>query len=145
MFWILFIKIITFNFSLDVDGNGFWDEEELKALFVRELDKLYQQGMPQADLMEKAEEMERMREHVFNEVDLNRDRLVSWDEFKHMSEQPNFEKDEGWKTIDQNEIYTNEELKQFEQQRQQQVDQMVQSGHVSYKLDLNKNLILIIN
>lgn len=101
--------------------------------------------MPQADLMEKAEEMERMREHVFNEVDLNRDRLVSWDEFKHMSEQPNFEKDEGWKTIDQNEIYTNEELKQFEQQRQQQVDQMVQSGHVSYKLDLNKNLILIIN
>lgn len=87
--------------------------------------------MPQADLMEKAEEMERMREHVFNEVDLNRDRLISWEEFKRMSEQPNFEKDEGWKTIDQNEIYTNEELKQFEQQRQQQIDQMIKNGHVS--------------
>lgn len=32
--------------------------------------------MPQADLMERAEEMERMREHVFNEVDKNRDRLI---------------------------------------------------------------------
>lgn len=87
--------------------------------------------MAKADLMEKAEEMERMREHVFNEVDLNRDRLISWEEFKRMSEQPDFEKDDGWKTIDQNEIYTSEELRLFENQRQQQIDQMIQSGHVS--------------
>lgn len=87
--------------------------------------------MPKADLMEKAEEMERMREHVFNEADLNHDRLISWEEFKLMSEQPNFERDEGWKTIDQNEIYTNEELKQFELQRQQKIDQLIQNGHVS--------------
>lgn len=116
---------------LDIDSNGFLDEDEVKALFVRELDKLYKQGMAKADLIEKAEEMERMREHVFNEVDLNRDRLISWDEFKIMSEQPNFEKDEGWKTIDQNEIYTNDELKQFENQRQHQIDQMIQNGNVS--------------
>lgn len=126
MLFLSFISIL-----IDIDGNGFLDEDELKALFVRELDKLYQQGMPEADLMEKAEEMERMREHVFNEVDLNRDRLINWEEFKRMSEQPDFEKDEGWKTIDQNEIYTNEELKQFEHQRQQQIDQMIQNGHVS--------------
>lgn len=87
--------------------------------------------MAKADLMEKAEEMERMREHVFNEVDLNKDRLISWEEFKRMSEQPDFEKDDGWKTIDQNEIYTSEELRLFENQRQQQIDQMIQSGHVS--------------
>jgi len=120
----------TFFAMHDIDGNGFLDEDEVKALFVRELDKLYKQGMGKADLMEKAEEMERMREHVFNEVDLNRDRLISWEEFKTMSEQPNFEKDEGWKTIDQNEIYTDEELKQFEHQRQQQVNQMVQNGNL---------------
>jgi len=101
------------------------------------LDKLYQQGMAKSDLMEKAEEMERMREHVFNEVDLNRDRLISWEEFKRMSEQPNFENDEGWKTIDQNEIYTNDELKQFEHQRQQQIDQMIQNGQVSINLANN--------
>lgn len=90
--------------------------------------------MAKSDLMEKAEEMERMREHVFNEVDINKDRLISWEEFKRMSEQPNFENDEGWKTIDQNEIYTSEELNQFEHQRQQQIDQMVQSGRVSIYL-----------
>lgn len=126
-----YLLIIHCYFILDIDGNGFWDEDELKALFVRELDKFYQEGMQKADLMEKAEEMERMREHVFNEVDLNRDRLISWEEFKRMSEQPDFEKDEGWKTLDQNEIYTSEELKQFEHQRQQQIDQMIQNGHVS--------------
>jgi len=120
----------TFFAIHDIDGNGFWDEEELKALFIRELDKLYQQGMTKADLMEKAEEMERMREHVFNEIDQNRDRLISWEEFKSMSEQPNFEKDEGWKTIDQNEIYTSEELKKFEEHRQQQIDQMILNGHI---------------
>lgn len=125
------IYILFFTILIDIDGNGFWDEDELKALFVRELDKFYQQGMPEADLMEKSEEMERMREHVFNEVDLNRDRLIDWEEFKRMSEQPDFEKDDGWKTIDQNEIYTSEELKKFEQQRQQQIDQMIQNGRVS--------------
>ncbi|XP_050425488.1 nucleobindin-2-like [Adelges cooleyi] len=114
----------------DIDGNSFWDEDEVKTLFLRELDKLYNQGMSKVDLMEKAEEMERMREHVFNEMDVNRDRLISWDEFKRVSEQPAFEKDEGWKTIDQNEIYTNDELKKFEQHRQQQVDQMIQNGRI---------------
>ncbi|XP_050520970.1 nucleobindin-2-like isoform X2 [Daktulosphaira vitifoliae] len=119
----------------DIDGNHFWDEEEVKTLFLRELNKLYEQGMNNVDLMEKAEEMERMREHVFNEMDSNKDRLISWDEFKRMSEQPNFEKDEGWKTIDQNEIYTNEELKKFEQQ---QIDQMIQSGHEVLNSSLNQ-------
>ncbi len=28
----------------DLDGNNFWDEAEVKALFVKELDKVYQQG-----------------------------------------------------------------------------------------------------
>lgn len=131
--FLIYIQIINYFinfFFLDIDSNGFWDEDELKTLFVGELNKLYKSGMPKADLMEKAEEMERMREHVFNEVDKNRDRLISWEEFKQMSEQPNFEKDEGWKTIDQNQIYTSEELKQFEHQRQLQIDQMIQNGQV---------------
>lgn len=66
-----------FNIA-DVDGNGFLDEEEVKALFMKELDKLYVQGMPHSDLMERAEEMERMREHVFLEMDRNRDRLIRY-------------------------------------------------------------------
>lgn len=59
-----------------MDGNGHWDQNEVKALFLKELDKLYQAGTPEDDMRERAEEMERMREHVFNEADVNRDGLI---------------------------------------------------------------------
>lgn len=64
--------------SLDMDNNGFLDEDEIKTLFIRELDKLYASGSLQGDAVERAEEMERMREHVFNEVDKNKDRLIRY-------------------------------------------------------------------
>lgn len=34
----------TFFMLHDLDGNNFWDETEVKTLFVKELDKVYQQG-----------------------------------------------------------------------------------------------------
>ena len=60
----------------DLDGNGVWDPVEVKALFRKELDKLYAEGNPEDDLLERAEEMERMREHVYQETDLNKDGLI---------------------------------------------------------------------
>lgn len=60
----------------DLDGNGVWDQVELKALFRKELDKLYAEGHPEDDLVERAEEMERMREHVVKEADLDKDGLI---------------------------------------------------------------------
>lgn len=65
-----------FFFSVDINGDGYWDEEEVKALFLKELDKLYQAGVPEDDMREREEEMERMREHVFKESDNNGDRLI---------------------------------------------------------------------
>jgi len=59
-----------------VDGNGFLDQEEVKALFLRELEKLYSMGFPGEDLRERTEEMERMREHVFTEADTNHDSVI---------------------------------------------------------------------
>ncbi|KAK7602514.1 hypothetical protein V9T40_008103 [Parthenolecanium corni] len=118
----------TFFVMHDVDGNGFLDEEEVKSLFLKELDKLYAQGMPQADLMERAEEMERMREHVFNEVDKNRDRLISWEEFYAMSQKPEFNEDPGWKPIDDQQIYTQDEWLAFERQRLAEIEQLKKEG-----------------
>lgn len=66
----------TFFHLHDLDGNGVWDEDEVKALFLKELDKLYQSGAPEDDMRERAEEMERMREHVFKEADVNKDGLI---------------------------------------------------------------------
>jgi len=60
-----------------LDGNGFWDQDEVKALFAKELDKVYDPNAPEDDMAERYEEMERMREHVFNETDTNRDYLIS--------------------------------------------------------------------
>lgn len=34
----------SFFMMHDLDGNNFWDENEVKALFIKELDKVYQQG-----------------------------------------------------------------------------------------------------
>ena len=62
---------------LDLDGNGVWDQNEVKALFSKELDKVYDPNAPEDDMAERYEEMERMREHVFNETDINRDYLIS--------------------------------------------------------------------
>lgn len=69
---------LTKLYVIDLDGNGVWDQDEVKALFLKELDKLYVQGAPQNDLLKRAEEMERMREHVFNEADLNKDGLIRY-------------------------------------------------------------------
>lgn len=50
----------------------------MKTLFLKELDKLYSEGAPEDDIFERREEMERMREHVFNEADLNHDGLIRY-------------------------------------------------------------------
>lgn len=83
----------------DVDNNGFWDEMEVKALFKTELDKVYQQGLPEDDMRERAEEMERMREHVYKEADRDHNRLISFEEFMDQTKKREFQQDEGWDTV----------------------------------------------
>lgn len=80
---------------LDVDGNGVWDADEVKALFIKELDKLYGPGGPNKDLHERAEEMERMREHIFKENDKNHDGLIDFHEFMTETQRAEFNQDEG--------------------------------------------------
>lgn len=66
----------TCSSPADLDGNGYWDEMEVKALFKKELDKMYDPNAPEDDINERYEEMERMREHVFKESDIDRDNLI---------------------------------------------------------------------
>lgn len=115
---------------LDLDGNGVWDQDEVKALFVKELDKMYQEGAPEDDMRERIEEMERMREHVFGEVDQNKDGLISYNEFIDQTKKQDFQEDKGWDTIDTNKQFTEEEYKQFEKQRLAEVEKMIAQGMV---------------
>ncbi len=43
----------TFFYLHDLDGNGYWDEHELNALFQKELDKVYNETDPNDDPRER--------------------------------------------------------------------------------------------
>ncbi|XP_029289267.1 nucleobindin-2-like [Cottoperca gobio] len=99
----------------DTNGDGFFDDSELEALFTKELEKVYNSENEEDDMVEMEEERLRMREHVMNEVDTNKDRLVSLSEFMAATQKEEFlEKDE-WETLDQNPLYNEEELREYEQ------------------------------
>ncbi|XP_034089202.1 nucleobindin-2-like isoform X1 [Gymnodraco acuticeps] len=105
----------TFFKMHDTNGDSFFDESELEALFTKELEKVYNPENEEDDMVEMEEERLRMREHVMNEVDTNKDRLVSMIEFMAATQKEEFlEKDE-WETLDQNPLYTEEEMKEYEQ------------------------------
>lgn len=121
---------LFFSFT-DVDGNNVWDETEVKALFTKELDKLYQEGHPEDDLRERAEEMERMREHVFKEADTNKDHLISFEEFIEQTKREEFNKDPEWDTVDNQPQFTHEEYLEFERRRQEEIQRLIAQGAVS--------------
>ncbi|XP_078043705.1 nucleobindin 1 isoform X4 [Augochlora pura] len=119
----------TFFYMHDIDGNGVWDQDEVKALFLKELDKLYVQGTSQEELFKRVEEMERMREHVFNEVDINKDALINYEEFLEQTKNPEFQKDEGWQGLDEGQIFTQEEFEEFERKRKEhEIQKMIAQG-----------------
>lgn len=114
-----------------MDGNGAWDENEVKTLFIRELDKMYNEGAPEDDMRERIEEMERMREHVFTEVDKNKDGFISYQEFLDQTKKQDFQEDKGWEGLDQNKQYTEEEYRLFEKRRLEEVERLISQGMVS--------------
>lgn len=115
----------------DLDGNNFWDQTEVKALFVKELDKVYQSGLPEDDMRERVEEMERMREHVFREADTNHDNLISLEEFIAQTKREEFNRDPNWDTVDNQPQFTHEEYLEFERRRREEIDRLIAQGMVS--------------
>merc|ERR1719245_2426620 len=106
----------TFFAMHDLDGNGQWDENEVRILFKKELDKAYDPNAPEDDMREREEEMERMREHVFKESDKNKDRMISYDEFLAETQRDEFEKDPGWDTMDDEERTRVQRVRQEQRQ-----------------------------
>lgn len=124
-------KFNLLSAQIDLDGNNFWDETEVKALFVKELDKVYQSGLPEDDMRERVEEMERMREHVFREADTNHDDLISLEEFIAQTKREEFNRDPNWETVDNQPQFTHEEYLEFERQRQEEIQRLIAQGAVS--------------
>ncbi|KAG7211177.1 hypothetical protein KM043_010498 [Ampulex compressa] len=125
----------TFFHLHDLDGNGFWDQDEVKILFLKELDKLYQQEASQNELLKRHEEMERMREHVFAEADENKDGLISYEEFLQQTKRPDFQNDEGWEGLDEQQIFSPQEYEAFERRKQEEIQKMISKGMPSHPAD----------
>ncbi|KAL4658303.1 nucleobindin-1 [Arapaima gigas] len=105
----------TFFKLHDTNGDGVLDEQELEALFTKELEKVYDPKNEEDDMMEMEEERLRMREHVMKNVDLNHDRLVSLEEFLKSTEKKEFTSPKEWETLDEAKpVYSEAELQQFE-------------------------------
>ncbi|XP_028822368.1 LOW QUALITY PROTEIN: nucleobindin-2-like [Denticeps clupeoides] len=114
----------TFFNLHDTNGDGFFDEQELEALFTKELEKIYDPTNEEDDMVEMEEERLRMREHVMNEVDSNKDRLVSLDEFLIATKKKEFLEPDSWETLEQNQVYTDEEMREFEEHLVQQEQEL---------------------
>jgi len=109
----------TFFALHDLNGDGYWNDDELEALFQIELEKVYNETDPDDDPKERIEEMYRMREHVVKQIDKNEDRLISLDEFLQDNEatgNANGKTDPGWEDLAEQKLYTDEELKKFEEE-----------------------------
>ncbi|KAJ7313938.1 hypothetical protein JRQ81_005759 [Phrynocephalus forsythii] len=104
----------TFFKLHDTNSDGVLDEQELEALFTKELEKVYDPRNEEDDMVEMEEERLRMREHVMENVDLNKDRLVTLDEFLQSTQKKEFNEVDGWKTVDETQIYSEAELQRFE-------------------------------
>jgi hypothetical protein len=98
----------------DLDGNGFWDEEEVETLVLNEVNKVYEPGHSEDDMMERYEEIDRMTEHFFKETDTNNDNLISLQEFLFETKDDDFEKDEGWETVDHVTYFSPSEFEMYE-------------------------------
>ncbi|KAG5832327.1 hypothetical protein ANANG_G00289920 [Anguilla anguilla] len=115
-------------FSLhDTNGDSVLDEQELEALFTKELEKVYDPRNEEDDMIEMEEERLRMREHVMKNVDVNQDRLVSLDEFLRSTQKREFGSPEEWKTLDDSKpVYTEAELQQFEAELREKEAELAQ-------------------
>lgn len=55
----------------------------------------------------------------------------SWEEFYAMSQKPEFNEDPGWKPLEDQQIYSQDEWYAFERQRIAEIEQLKKEGKVS--------------
>lgn len=100
----------------DKDGDGRLDKYELETMFLSDLDKLYNESDSKMDPLERNEEMERMRESAMEDLDRDKDGFVSFKEYMDDTEREDFEEDPEWKSIPDNDQFSEEELEHFNEE-----------------------------
>lgn len=118
----------TFFALHDSNSDNYWDQGEVRQLLVTEINKLYDPNNPEDDPNEMEEEYERMREHIYKEIDIDRDGLISLQEFLDYSKKPEFKNDHGWEDVSKKEAYTKQDYEEYMKNR----DKMLRQTHGHY-------------
>lgn len=58
----------------------------------------------------------------------------SYQEFLEQTKKPDFERDEGWQGLDEQQIYSQQEYEAYERRRQEEVQKMIAKGMVCISL-----------
>merc|ERR1719334_1217068 len=86
------------------------------------------------DPWERDEEMERMRTHMLKIMDHDRDGLVSLEEFMAESKDDDFEKDEEWKPLtDEDQLFSDDEFAEYErlfEEKENKMNKRTDEEHV---------------
>jgi len=121
----------TFFRMHDQNGDGFLDQVELEALFTKDLDQAYSSMKDEHKRdVRMEEEKRRMRNHVLKEVDINKDKMVSLDEFMRYTDTKEFDTPEkdSYKSIDEllleHALYTATELDKYRDEIKRQEDEI---------------------
>lgn len=69
--------------------------------------------------------------------------MCSYQEFLEQTKKPNFEQDDGWQGIDEQQIYSEQEYEAYERRRQEEIQKMVAKGMV--RTHMSNNIIGISN
>lgn len=56
----------------------------------------------------------------------------SFKEFVDQTKRADFEQDNGWQGLDEQEFYSQQEYEEYERQRQQEIQRLIDSGAVSF-------------
>lgn len=113
----------TFFALHDSNSDNYWDQSEVRQLLVTEINKLYDPNNPEDDPNEMEEEFERMREHIYKEIDTDRDGLISLKEFVDYSKKPEFKNDNGWEDVSKKEAYTKQDYEEYMKNREKMLRQ----------------------
>jgi len=111
----------------DLDSNGLLDLEEVRRLLHKELENSYDQKEGEHDPRERREEMERMRDHIYKEIDKNRDLMIDYSEFlEGLEDKKDINKN--WETIDNEPVFNDTDFDSYEKKRIDEIREDIAEG-----------------
>jgi len=113
----------TFFALNDVDGNKLLDMDEVRRMLQNELKNV----QPGDDKRETREELERMRDHIYTNIDQNKDLMIDLAEFMAgMSD--NKDNDKNWDTLDKESFFNESDFEAYEKERLHDIREDIAEG-----------------